>query len=83
MVDITNNFTCLVNDMTHIWASLMDQIVKYQPTMQETSFQSLGQNDPLENGMATHSSILAWRTPWREICLEKNKYKYIYMKIHL
>ena len=34
--------------------------------MQETQVQSLGQEDPLEKGMATHSSILAWRTPWTE-----------------
>ena len=36
------------------------------PTMQETWVQSLGQEDPLEKGMATHSSILAWRIPWTE-----------------
>ena len=35
-------------------------------SMQETLVQSLGQDDPLEEGMATHSSILAWRTPWTE-----------------
>ena len=34
--------------------------------MQETQVQSLGQEDPLKKGMATHSSILAWRTPWTE-----------------
>ena len=34
--------------------------------LQETVFQSLGQEDPLEEGMATHFSILAWRIPWRE-----------------
>ena len=49
--------------MTHVWASLVDQVVKDHPTMQETWFQSLGQNDPLGKGMANHSSILAWRTP--------------------
>ena len=36
------------------------------PAMQETQVRSLGQEDPLEEGMATHSSILAWRTPWTE-----------------
>ena len=36
------------------------------PAMQETRGQSLGQEDPLEEGMATHSSILAWRIPWSE-----------------
>ena len=42
-------------------ASLVAQMVKNLPAMQETSVQSLGQEDPLEKGMATHSSILAWR----------------------
>ena len=45
------------------WASLVAQIVKNLPTMQETQVQSLGQEDLLEKGMATHSSILAWRIP--------------------
>ena len=36
------------------------------PAMQETQVQSLGQEDILEKGMATHSSILAWKTPWTE-----------------
>ena len=40
--------------------------VKNLPAMQEIWVQSLGQEDPLEKGMATHSSILAWRTPWTE-----------------
>ena len=40
--------------------------VKYLPAMQETQVQSLGWKDPLEKGMATHSSILAWRIPWTE-----------------
>ena len=39
------------------------QMVKNPPTMQETQVQSLGQKDPLEKGMATHSNILAWRIP--------------------
>ena len=41
-------------------------MVKNLPAMQETHFQSLGQEDPLEKGMATHSSILAWRIPRTE-----------------
>ena len=45
-------------------ASLVAQMVKNQPTMQETQVQSLGQEDSLEKGMASHYSILAWRTPW-------------------
>ena len=44
----------------------MAQTVKRLPTMQETQVQSLGWEDLLEKEMATHSSILAWRTPWRE-----------------
>ena len=44
-------------------ASLVAQMVKHLPAMQEPQVQSLGQEDPLEKGMATHSSILAWRTP--------------------
>ena len=39
-------------------------VVKNLPAMQETGIQSLGQEDPLEKGMATHSSILAWKIPW-------------------
>ena len=42
--------------------TLVDQMVKNPPTIQETWVQSLGQEDPLERGMATHSSVLAWRT---------------------
>ena len=41
-------------------------MVKNPPAMQETPVQSLGWEDPLEKGMATHSSILTWRIPWRE-----------------
>ena len=44
----------------------MAQVVKNLPAMQETQVRSLGQEDPLEKGMATHSSILVWRIPWME-----------------
>ena len=44
----------------------MAQTVKNLPEMWETWVGSLGQEDPLEKGIATHSSILAWRIPWRE-----------------
>ena len=47
-------------------ASLVAQMVKNLPAMLETQVQSLGQEDPLEEEMATHSSILAWRIPWTE-----------------
>ena len=43
------------------WASLVAQIVKNLPAMRETTLRSLGPEDPLEDSMATHSSILAWR----------------------
>ena len=45
-------------------ASLIAQLVKNPPAMQETWVQSLGCEDPLEKGKATHSSILAWKIPW-------------------
>ena len=45
------------------WASLVAQMAKNPPAMQETWVQSLGWEDPPEKGMATHSSILAWRIP--------------------
>ena len=48
------------------WASLMAQPVKNLPAKQETWVWSLGWEDPLEKGKATHSSILAWRIPWTE-----------------
>ena len=43
---------------------MLAQMVKNLPAMQETKVQSLGREDPLEKGMATHSSILLWRFPW-------------------
>ena len=48
------------------WASLLAQLVKNLPAMWETWVRSLGLEDPLEKGRATHSSILAWRIPWTE-----------------
>ena len=44
----------------------MAQMVKSLPAVQESRVQSLGWEDPLEKGMATHSSILAWKIPWTE-----------------
>ena len=44
----------------------MSQSVKNPPAMQETQVQTLDQEDPLEKEMATHSSILAWQTPWTD-----------------
>ena len=50
--------------LQYSWASLVAQLVKNQPAMRETWVQSLGWEDPLEKGKASHSSILAWRIPW-------------------
>ena len=47
-------------------ASLVAQLVKSSPAMQETGVRSLGQEDPLEREIATHSSILAWEIAWTE-----------------
>ena len=49
---------------SYSWASLEAQMVKNLPAVQVTCVRSLGQEDPLEKGMATHSSILAWKIPW-------------------
>ena len=60
--------TCLIcsHSVTLYMDSLVAQLVKNPPAMQETLVQFLGQEDPLEKGMVTHSSILAWRIPWTE-----------------
>ena len=50
--------------MTWLGASLVAQLVKNPPSMQETLVRFLGWEDPLEKGTATHSSLLAWRIPW-------------------
>ena len=52
--------------LQYLWASLVTQLVKNPPPMRETWVPSLGEEDPLEKGMATHSSLLAWRIPWTE-----------------
>ena len=49
--------------LQYSWASLVAQLVKKQPAMWETWVQSLGWEDPIKKGMATHSSVLAWRIP--------------------
>ena len=50
--------------LQYSWASLVAQLVKNPPAMWETWVRFLGWEDPLEKGKATHSSILAWRSPW-------------------
>ena len=52
--------------MTAFGASLVAQMVKKLPATQKTRVQSLGQEDPLEKKMATHSSIIVWEIPWTE-----------------
>ena len=58
--------TCVSYPLQYSWASLVASLilVKNLPAMQETWVQSLGWEDPLEKGKATHSSILAWKIPW-------------------
>ena len=59
--------TCHMKSLQWILgASLVAQRLKHLPGMQETRVQSLGREDPLEKELATHSSTLAWRIPWRE-----------------
>ena len=50
--------------LQYSWTSLLAQLVKNLPAMQETWVRSLGWEDPLEKGTAAHSSVLAWRIPW-------------------
>ena len=62
-------YTNSIWEINLLWssrASLVAQLVKNLHAVQETQVWSLGGEDPLEKGMATHSNILAWRTPWTE-----------------
>ena len=54
----------IVYPSQYSWASLVAQLVKNLPAIRETWVPSLGWEDPLEKGKATHSRILAWRIPW-------------------
>ena len=63
--------TCIISYRSYIWPSLEAQLVKNPPVRQETWVQSLGWEDPLKKGKATHSSIWAWRIP-------RTVYIYIY-----
>ena len=58
--------TWLTSNLNGVFASLVAQRLKCLPGMQETWVRSLGREDPLEKEMATHSSTLARRIPWRE-----------------
>ena len=61
---VTDTFTFTFTE--YPGASLVAQMAKNLPAMQQTWVQTLGQEDTLEKGMATHSRILAWRIPWAE-----------------
>ena len=68
MIRFTNLYSLfdLFGTLFYLWASLVAQMVKNLPAMQETRVQSLDQEGPLEKEVATHSSVLAWRIPWTE-----------------
>ena len=59
--------------LQYSWSSPAAQLVKNMPTMWETWVQSLGCKDPLEKGKASHSNILAWRTPWTDNAVAKRR----------
>ena len=63
---VRHNLASEQQQMETLRSSLVAQMVKNLPVMQETGVQSLTLEDPLEKGMATHSGILAWRIPWTE-----------------
>ena len=68
-MEIFNNSSAahkISSSLVQKWAFLVAQLVKNLPAVQETRVRSLGQEDPLEKEMATHSSSLAWRIPWTE-----------------
>ena len=56
----------MISASFNLWASLVTQMVENLPAMQETWVQTLGREDTLEKGKATHASILAWEIPWTE-----------------
>ena len=63
--DMTEGLSLFTLEVVYM-VSLVVEMVKNLPAMQETQVRSLSWEDPLEKGMATHSSILAWRIPWTE-----------------
>jgi len=66
MPENTTDFPRVGGTIAPILQALEAQTVKNLPAVRETRVQSLGQKDPLEKGMTTHSNILAWRIPWTE-----------------
>ena len=67
--------------LQYSWVSLVAQLVKNPPAMQETWVRFLGWKDPLEKEKATHSSILAWRIPWTWGCKELDKTKQLSLSL--
>ena len=65
-IEIVSSEGIFVIYLPFSWASLVAQMVKNLPEMQETHVQSMGQEEPLEKGMTTHSNSLSWRIPWTE-----------------
>ena len=66
MSRITLLYGAVLGIVGYLAASLVAQTVKNLPAVLEAQVRSLGWEDPLEKGMATHSSILSWRIPWTE-----------------
>ena len=64
-MNVIHNYFCIFN-MLHFYWTFLWLILKNPPAMPETQVRPLGQEDPLEKGMATHSGILARRIPWTE-----------------
>ena len=64
---IWNKLRVSIAQTVNLWL-VIAQMVKHPPAVQETQVWSLGQEDPLEKEMATHSSILDWKIPWTEEC---------------
>ena len=62
--------------LQYSWASLVGPLVKNPPAMQESWVRSLGWEDPLEKGIATHSNILAWRIPWTVLSMESQRLRH-------
>ena len=63
---VTNDWIILDYWCFSLWASLVAQMIKNLPAIQETKVGSLGREDPLKKRMATHPSFFAWRIPWTE-----------------
>ena len=66
VLDLSPQKICLIKQFSTSGASLAAQLVKNPPAMRETWVRLLGWEDPLEEGMETHCSVLAWRIPWTD-----------------